>query len=96
MLRPLPQDEDGLSVDYNVAVPDGCAPDLSGKKAIVSLHVGWIRNLTLDVIPDTDMHAVITELPREADGFDSAEAAENLARELAEMARTIWQKSFDK
>ncbi len=96
MLRPLPKDDDGLSVDYNVEVPEGCAPHLTGKRAIVSLHVGRIRNLTLDVIPDATTHANITELPREADGFDSAEAAENIAQLLAEMARTVWPESLEK
>jgi hypothetical protein len=56
-------DTDGISVDYDVDVPDGCGVDLSGKKAVVSLHVGWLRDLTLDVVPDSISHAVITNAP---------------------------------
>src|SRR5689334_10000985 len=59
------KDEDGLSIDYKVNVPDGCAPDLksSSKKAIVSFHVGKIRSIGLDAAYDSETHGVVLGLP---------------------------------
>ena len=84
-------DSDGLSVNYAVPVPDGCAPELSGKRAIVSLHVGKMRDVQLDVAADTETHAAIVGLPH-YDQLELRERAEQLAALLAEMARTIWSR----
>lgn len=91
MLRPLPRDENGLSVDYNVDVPDGCAPDLDpkSKKGIFSLHVGRVRDDELDVVPDTETHANIVGLARPD---EDPERAEQQAVALVAMCRTCWLK----
>ena len=62
-----PRDVKGLSVNYDVQVPDGCAPGHTGKKLIVSLHVGRIRDThsDLDVRPDSVTHANIVGIPRQ-------------------------------
>jgi hypothetical protein len=85
LLRPT--DTDGLSVDYNVAVPDGCAPHLSGRKAVVSLHVGRLRDLGLDVVPDSPTHANVVGLSRRDQDLLKAE---QMAAKLAEIARPVW------
>lgn len=92
ILRPLPRDKNGLSVDYNVEVPEGCASDLDpkSKKGIFSLLVGCVRDLELDVIPDTDTHANITGLARVE---DDSERAEQLAAALVASCRTCWLKA---
>lgn len=85
------KDTDGLSVDYDVTVPDGCAPMLSGKRAIVSLHVGRLRDISLDVIPDSPSHANIVEVPFNDDP-DQIELVEQLAGLMVEQSRTVWTK----
>ena len=54
-------------MDYNVNVPDGCGVGLKKKLAVVSLLTGAVRGVRaeppLDVIPDTDSHAEIVNLP---------------------------------
>lgn len=80
-------DDDGLSVDYNVEVPDGCAPQLTGKRAIFSLHVGKLRDLEVEVVPDTENHALIRVPPHE-----DLEAALQVAAELAQLARLRWKR----
>lgn len=82
-------DTDGMSVNYNVDVPDGCGVGLSKKKAVVSVHVGWLRDLDLDVEADTEDHAVITGVPFSND-VDQIETVEQLAAKMAEMARVEW------
>jgi hypothetical protein len=84
-----------LSVDFNVAVPDGCATGLTGKKAIVSLHVGRVRDVPpLDVVPDEPTHANIINVPFYSSlSLDERQLAEQLATKLVEQARTVWLKS---
>jgi hypothetical protein len=87
-----PIDTDGLSVDFDVAVPDGCGAGLSGKRAIVSLHVGCVRGVSpLDVIQDEPTHANIVGMPFYSDD-SRRELAEQLATLLAEQARPAWQR----
>jgi hypothetical protein len=91
-------DERGMSVDYNVSVPDGCGVDLKNKKGVVLLYVGKIRGLPhgLDVIPDDATHANInTSVPV----YDAADLdvdrrlrAEQIAAALAGIADPIWIK----
>jgi hypothetical protein len=55
---------------------------------VVSLHVGRVRDMGLDVAPDTLVHANITGLP--APDNDPVEA-ERLAGLLARQARIVWK-----
>jgi len=51
------------------------------------LHVGKVRDIGLDIVPDRPTHANIMGVPfREGEGGNEAEA-ERLARLLAEQAR---------
>ncbi|MCH7989880.1 MAG: hypothetical protein IID46_12125 [Planctomycetes bacterium] len=78
-----------MSVNYDVQVPDGCAPAHTGKKLIVSLHVGTIRDThgDLDVIPDFVNHANIVGIPR---AEENAEKLEQFAAALVAMSRNAW------
>lgn len=86
-------DKSGLSVDYDVGVPDGCAVliDAKSKKAILSLHVGRIRDGRLDVIPDTISHANIINVPY-YDDVAERELAEQIATMLVEQSRVAWKR----
>jgi len=87
------RDTEGLSVDYDVAVPDGCGRGLSKKRAVVSLHVGRIRDSGLDVIPDEIDHANIIGLPPfPGEDYELIERAEQMAAKLVAHARTAWVK----
>lgn len=94
------ESESGLSVDFDVAVPDGCGRRLTKKYAIVSLHCGKVRDLGLSVLTDEGNpdvsepepnHAEIRGVPLAVDD-DSTAKAENIAAKLVEMARTVWEK----
>ena len=82
--RPPPQNEDGLSVDF--ASARSCSKSLGKRHAVVSLHVGRVRDLQLDVVPDELSHANVTGLPRKEDDRTNAE---HLASELAKQARNV-------
>jgi hypothetical protein len=79
-------DQDGLSVNYN-CMPSEAGASLRGRRAIASLHVGRVRSLQLDVIPDTHDHANITGVPIRGEDAKEIERAEQLAADLAEQAR---------
>jgi hypothetical protein len=81
------RDRSGLSVNYNVDVPDGCAPGFSNKRLIVSLHVGWVRDSGLKVIADSPTHANIAGMPYH---HDDEEAAEQYAAEIRRLCRNVW------
>lgn len=93
-----------LSVDYHVRVPDECAVLLApkSKKAILSLHVGRVRNVAiettpadevrLDVIPDTPTHANIVGTPVPPDLPDPDSYAERVAAQLVAQSRVAWVK----
>jgi len=89
MRRKALRDADGLSVDYGVDVPEGCAKGLTGKKAIVSLHVGRLRDIGLDFVADTATHAAIKNMPRPE--IDTLQA-ERVAMQLVMMSRRVWHK----
>jgi hypothetical protein len=85
MRRPKPRDEAGLSVDL------GCTPDESFNKprkcyGVVSLHVGRIRDLGLNVIPNRVDHGNIVGTPYKE---DDEVRAEWFASRLAEQARIV-------
>lgn len=86
------RDAAGLSVDYGVSVPDGCARGFPKKEMIVSLHVGKVRDIhgDLDVVPNSPTHANITGIPREEENL---EKLEQIAAALASMSRKVWPKS---
>ena len=79
-----PRDEVGLSVD--VQSPRSCHEILNKCHGVVSLHVGRVRDLRLDIVVDGSPHANITGLPRQED--DRTEA-EHLASLLARQARIV-------
>jgi hypothetical protein len=82
--RPSPKDEKGLSVD--VVSPGSCASVLRDCYGVLSLHVGRMRDLGLNVVIDESPHANITGVPRSA---DDQTLAERLASQLAKQARFI-------
>ena len=84
LLRASPKDDDGLSVDVETA--RSCYESLKKCYGVVSLHVGRVRNLQLDVIPDKLTHANVTGLPRKEE--DPTEA-NHLASQLAKLARMV-------
>ncbi len=82
MLRESPKDDDGLSVGTISA--EQSVTVLSTHAGCASLHVGKIRDIGLDVVPDEESHANITGIPR-----NDVARAEFLAGQLAKMARHI-------
>jgi hypothetical protein len=84
LLRPQ---ETGLSVCLAASLsPQQCATLLTGCKSVLSLHVGRVRNIGLEVVPDSAEHAEIHGLPNPID--QAAEAA-RCAGILAKQARVI-------
>lgn len=81
------KEEKGLSVNIAaVCSPQECANRFSKCNAVISLHVGTVRDLGLDVVQDKQNHANITGIPYRED--DLAEA-ERLASLLAKQSRII-------
>lgn len=92
ILRELPRDIIGLSVDYNIdRIPDDCGPGLDerSKKGVFSFRKGQVEDLGLTVVPDTTSHANISGLPRKG---KSTLKSEQLAAALAEISHTEWLK----
>jgi len=87
LLRTFPDGtrEAGLSVSFNLS-PAEAAAQFSKCHGIASLHVGRVRTLELDVVPDEPNHANILTLPHPAD--DPARA-EYFASRLQEQARLV-------
>lgn len=92
-------DNPGISVDYDVEVPGGCGKTLNKKYAVVSLHVGHVRELGLDVVispesdPEYKTHADITGLPlASSENVADILVKEQKSAKLAEQARTVWTK----
>ena len=86
--RPKPKDPDGLSVAIAARrSPSQASRVLTNCGGVVSVHVGRVRNLGLDVVPDSEDHANITGLPYPEDDRDTAEW---LAGKLAKQARLQW------
>jgi hypothetical protein len=82
--RPSPKDDDGLSVDTKSA--ESSISQFNTCFGAASLHVGRIRNLNLDVLPDSADHANIVGVPRQA---EDAAQAEWFASQLAKQARFV-------
>jgi hypothetical protein len=59
---------------------------------VVSLHVGRVRDLGLDVVVDEAPHANITGLPRQT---DDVLRAERLASQLAKQARLVPPEQYE-
>lgn len=83
--RAAPRDASGLSINYNCD-SEHCRNSLKKCYGVVSLHVGRVRSLDLDVIPDEPQHGNITGLPRKEE--DEVQA-ERLASALVRQARLI-------
>jgi hypothetical protein len=82
------KNESGLSVNIaSVCTPEQCAARFQNCYGVASLQVGSIRQLGLDVIPDSPSHANIIGLPYRED--DSAKA-ERLADLLAQISLIVW------
>lgn len=86
------QDVDGISVDYNVSTAEECGRKLSGKKAIISLLTGHVRDIGLDIEADSNTHASITGLPSFEELEDNPLTAERMAAELVGISRNYWEK----
>lgn len=83
------RNEQGLSVRIaSVCSPEQCAASFKNCYGVASLHVGRVRDLGLDVVPDSPSHANIIGLPYRED--DPA-LAERLAGLLARQSRLQWQ-----
>lgn len=81
--RDAPKDDDGLSV--GTATAEICAQTFNKCFAVGSLHVGKVKDLSLDVVPDElPDHANITGVPRAA---EDVARAERLASQLAKQSR---------
>lgn len=86
LLRP---NELGLSV--NIATfcsPEKCAGRFKNCYGVASIEVRRVRELGLDVVPDSPSHALIIGLPYVKDDRDKAE---RLADLLAAQSRIVWQ-----
>lgn len=77
--------DSGLSVNWNMT-PDQAREQFDKCYGVISLHVGRVRNLNLDVVPDEPQHANITGLPYKE---QSPREAERLASLLAQQARAV-------
>lgn len=87
LLREKEKDS-GLSVFIATAVsPQECADRFDRCFGVASLHVGRIRDIGLDVVPDKVNHACITGLPYRE--YNPA-AAQRLAGLLAKQSRIVW------
>ena len=78
----------GLSVSYSCP-PSECRSALKTSHGVISLHVGRVRELRLDVVPDEPTHANIKGLPYKEDGLQEAALAERFASLLAQQARFV-------
>lgn len=86
LLRP---NEQGLSV--NIASnfsPEQCAARFRNCYGVASIQVGYIRQLGLDVVPDSRSHAIIIGLPFCEDNLI---IANRLAYLLAEQSQIVWR-----
>lgn len=80
-----PNDDDGVSVNHNCA-PEECGLDLAYKFAAASVHVGRVRDLNFDIIPDELTHANIVELVRKNEDPVLAERQADLIARGARIA----------
>jgi hypothetical protein len=82
--RQPPADRSGLSCS---PTEDHCRDGLTlPTYGTITVHVGWIRDLKLDVIPDSMTHANIVGVP---DRDEDPAPHDFLASELAKIARSL-------
>ena len=81
--RPRPQDQDGISVAHSCDVEE-YLNGFNSKFGAASLHVGRIRNIGIDVVPDAPGHAAISGIPYTSDDLL---LAESFASDLAAQSR---------
>jgi hypothetical protein len=82
---PPPHDRAGLSGSpYKEHCEDGL-PDHTRGKGVITLLVGYARDLALDIVPDTPTHGNIQGIPDR----DDDRARHDLANRLAEKARSL-------
>ena len=85
------RNEIGLSVNIaSTCSPEECAAKFRKCYGVASLNVGRIRELGLDVLPDSLSHGQIVGLSYVEDDRDRAD---RLARLLAKESRIVWQPS---
>jgi hypothetical protein len=82
--------EEGLSVCIGTKCnPEDCGGNLKRRFGVVSLHVGYVRSLGLDVVsdPPPEYHALIVNVPYRE---DDPVRAERIAGLLAKHSRFQW------
>lgn len=85
------KNEQGISVKIaSVCSPEECAARFRNCYGVARLEVGGIRELGLDVIPDSISHAQIAGLPY---AEDDPEMADLLADLLAQQSQIVWKPS---
>ncbi|MDQ2809851.1 MAG: hypothetical protein M3Z04_23480 [Chloroflexota bacterium] len=89
--RPSERD---LSVDrVSLCSQEDARAGLDPCHGLATLHVGWIRDLGLDVLPDAldnnPAHAKIVGLPSQDEDLAQAQF---FATELARQSRVIWRR----
>ena len=78
----------GLSVNIaRTCSAEQCAKGFHKCFGVASLQVGYIRDIGLDVVPDSPTHANIIGLPYNEDDRDGAEKFAGL---LAKRSRIVW------
>jgi hypothetical protein len=83
------RNEQGISVNIASACsPEQCAAKFTNCYGIASLDVGRIREIGLDVVPDSASHGNIIGLSYRE---DDPVTAERLARLLAKQSRIVWR-----
>ena len=70
----------------DIQSPRSCHEVLNKCHGVVSLHVGRVRDLQLDIVVDESPHANIAGLPRQE---DDRTKVERLASLLAQQARIV-------
>jgi len=79
----------GLSVRIaSVCTPSECADRFRNCYGVVSLQVGSIRELGLDVVLDSQSHGQIVGLPYRE---DDRTTADRLADSLASLSQIVWR-----
>lgn len=83
----LRENEPRISVNIaETCTPKECVKRFNKCSAVASLQVGRVRNLGLDIVPDSRTHANIIRLPYREDNLAEAE---RLAGLLAKQSRLI-------
>jgi hypothetical protein len=85
---PPPYDRKGLS---GSPFREHCADNLPphANKGTITILVGWVRDLELDVVPDSPTHGNIEGIPDRDENEESRARHDFLATRLAERARSL-------